>query len=135
MDFSDWFDFNNRVKQNMTLVKEVDGRTVTKQVKGSFNWLGFLFTFFYALFSQKYKTKDFLKKAAVPFVALILINFIAELTLGRGLAWVINLAGAIWYGFMFDTWFKNQLLANGYHIDNKAQVESDTGQHDFEQMG
>lgn len=82
--------------------------------------------------SQKYKTKDFLKKTAVPFVALILINFIAELTLGRGLAWVINLAGAIWYGFMFDTWFKNQLLANGYHIDNKAQVESDTGQHDFE---
>ncbi|BEI48162.1 hypothetical protein ACPT8I_07995 [Lactiplantibacillus plantarum] len=132
MDFSDWFDFNNRVKQDITLVKEVNGRTVTKQVKGSFNWLAFIFTFFYALFSQKYKTKDFLKKTAVPFVTLILINFIAELILGRELVLIINFAGNIWYGFMFDTWFKNQLVVNGYHVDNSAQSESDTGQHDFE---
>ena len=132
MDFSDWFDFNNRVKQDMTLVKEVDKRTVTKQVKGSFNWLALIFGFFYALFSQKYKTKDFLKKTAVPYVVLLLINIIAKLVLGNGLALIINIAGAVWYGFMFDTWFKNQLLANGYHIDNKARVESDTEQHDFE---
>ncbi|WP_103127246.1 hypothetical protein [Lactiplantibacillus paraplantarum] len=82
--------------------------------------------------SQKYKTKDFLKKTAVPFVTLILINFIAELILGRGLVLIINFAGNIWYGFMFDTWFKNQLVVNGYHVDNSAQSESDTGQNDFE---
>ena len=34
MDFSDWFDFNNRVKQNMTLVKEVNGRTAQNRYMG-----------------------------------------------------------------------------------------------------
>lgn len=26
----------------------------------------------------------------------------------------IGLLGDIWYGFMFETWFRNQLVANGY---------------------
>lgn len=132
MDFSDWFDFNNRVKEDMTLVKEVNGQLVTKQVKSGFNWLGFLFGFFYALFSKKYKTQDFLKKIAVPYVALILLNIIVDLLLGRGAEMVTNLVGPIWMGFMFDTWFRNQLLANGYHVDNHVQADNQAEQHDFE---
>lgn len=130
MDFSDWFDFNNRVKTDMTLVKEVNGQTVTKQVKGSFNWLGFIFTFFYALFSQKYKTQDFLKKTAVPFVALILLNILVMAIAGSGVQLIINVLGAVWYGFMFDTWFRNQLLANGYHVVDT--VKNEATPHDFE---
>ncbi|RRK09215.1 hypothetical protein D1831_14060 [Lactiplantibacillus garii] len=132
MDFSDWFDFNNRVKQDMTLVKEVNGQTVTKQVKGSINWLALIFTGFYAMFSQKYKTKDFLQKALVPFVALILLNIIVNLLLGNMIELITNIAGAVWYGLMFDTWFKNQLIANGYHVQNGGQAKVTTDQHDFE---
>lgn len=132
MDFSDWFDFKNRVKQDTTLTKEVNGQTVTKQVKGSFNWLAFIFTFFYALFTQKYKTKDFLKKAAVPFVVLILINIIVGSITDPDIGFIVNIGGAVWYGFMFDTWFKNQLIANGYSVDNSVHSEQSSEHQDFE---
>ncbi|CAM3210612.1 hypothetical protein [Lactiplantibacillus plajomi] len=129
MDISDWFDFNNRVKHDMTLVKEVNGQVVTKHVKGSINWLAIIFTFFYALFSQKYKTKDFLKKTAIPFVALIVLNGLIQVIFGSTIGTIINFAGAIWYGLMFDTWFRNQLLANGYHVDNQAQANATANQN------
>lgn len=117
MDFSDWFNFSQRVKQDHVLVKVTNGQADRKTVRGSINWLALIFTFFYALFSQKYRTPGFIQKAAVPFVALIGINMIAEMLVGSGLQVVINLAGAVWYGLMFDTWFENQLLANGYQIE------------------
>ncbi len=132
MNFSDLFDFNNRVKNDMTLVKDVNGQKVTKQVKGSINWMALIFTGFYAMFSQKYKTKGFLQKALVLFVALIVINLIVRPILGNVIGMIVNLAGAVWYGLMFDTWFKNQLIANGYHVEENGHDERNVAQHDVE---
>jgi len=32
----------------------------------------------------------------------------------------INILGAVWYGAMFNTWFRNQLLVNGYQVQKNA---------------
>ncbi|AVK63790.1 hypothetical protein C5Z26_06575 [Lactobacillus sp. CBA3606] len=122
MTFADWFNFSGRVKQDLTLVKTVDGQVITKKVRGSFNWWAFLFTWFYALFSMRYRTQFFLVKALVPFLALMTINMLAEVLVATGLQLVINLLGGIWYGYMFDTWFKNQLIVNGYQVQDESQA-------------
>ncbi|MBP5835414.1 hypothetical protein [Lactiplantibacillus plantarum] len=131
MDFSDWFDFNNRVKQDLTLVKEVNGQVVTKQVKGSFNWLAWLFNWLYVLLTQKYKTRGFVKKALVPMVAIYIADAVVLMIFGQLIGSVFGLVSGIWYGMMFDTWFKNQLIVNGYHVDNRFQT-GNNGQQNFE---
>ncbi|MDV0430519.1 hypothetical protein RXV91_06470 [Lactiplantibacillus sp. DA1] len=131
MDFSDWFDFNNRVKQDMTLVKEVNGQVVTKQVKGSFNWMAWIFNWLYVLLTQQYKTRGFVKKALVPMVAIYIAGAAVMMIFGQLIGGIFGLVSGIWYGMMFDTWFKNQLIANGYHVDNRFQA-GNNGQQDFE---
>ncbi|MFD1421308.1 hypothetical protein [Lactiplantibacillus songbeiensis] len=121
MDFAALFDFSHRVTKDTVMVKTVDGQVDRKVVKGSFNWLGFLFTWFYAVLSSKYKTPGFGTKAAVPFVLLIVVNILAQLILGDVLSRIVNIAGAVWFGLMFDTWFKQQLIKNGYtEVVNQA---------------
>lgn len=113
MDLSDLFNFNDRVTKDTVMVKDVDGKHDEREVKAGFNWLGGLFTWFYALFSQKYKTEGFIKKTAVPFVIGIVVNLILQ-EINYALYGIANIAELVWFGFMFDTWFRNQLLANGY---------------------
>lgn len=131
MDISDWFDFKQRVTQDMTLVKTVDGRTVTKQVKGSFNWLAWIFSWIYVLATQKYKTAGFVKKAIIPVVALYVADLLVVIILGNTIGFIFNVAGSVWYGLMFDTWFKNQLIANGYHVAHSVQAD-ESGQQNVE---
>ncbi|MCI1700784.1 MULTISPECIES: hypothetical protein [Liquorilactobacillus] len=111
MDLSDLFDFSGRVKENMVFEKEINGKMDVREVKTGFNWLGGIFTLFYALFSNVYKTEGFVKKVAVPFVISIVVNVILERS---ALGIIVNLAEGAWFGLMYDTWFKNQLIANGY---------------------
>lgn len=132
MDFSDWFDFNNRVKKDMVLVKEVNGQLITKQVRGSFNWLAWIFNLLFIFLTQKYKTQGFIQKALIPWLAILIADTIVTLTLGQLIGSIFGLAISIWYGFMFDTWFKNQLIANGYHVDSTITAESINNRHDFE---
>ncbi|QIG37094.1 hypothetical protein IBB3154_1629 [Ligilactobacillus salivarius] len=35
---------------------------------------------------------------------------------------IVNLAEGIWFGLMYDTWFKNQLVANGY-VEKREESE------------
>lgn len=128
MDFSDWFDFKHRVKQDVTLIKEVNGQLVTKQVKGSFNWMAFLFNWLYPLLTQKYKTRGFVQKTLIPIAGMIIADILVLLVFGVMIELIFTLVSEIWYGMMFDTWFKNQLIANGYHVDNRYQVETGSPQ-------
>ncbi|RRK09580.1 hypothetical protein D1831_11940 [Lactiplantibacillus garii] len=112
--WSEWFGFKSRVKENMVFTKTENGETSTKVVYGTFNWWALLFTWFYALFSVRCRTPFFVIKTAVPFLALVLVNMLAQLLFTENVALTINVLGAIWYGFMFETWFKNQLVDNGY---------------------
>ncbi|CAM3154769.1 hypothetical protein [Lactiplantibacillus plajomi] len=115
-ELSEWFGVNHRVKQNMVFTKTIEGYTLTKKVYGSFNWWAFLFTWFYALFSLRCRTSFFVLKTAVPFLGLIVINLLAQLFFSENISLVINILGAVWYGTMFETWFKNQLVENGYQL-------------------
>ena len=98
----------------MVFTKTINGETSTKKVYGSFNWWALFFTWFYALFSQRCRTPFFVIKAAVPFLAMVLVNMLAQLFFTENIALTINLLGDVWYAFMFETWFKNQLVENGY---------------------
>lgn len=120
MTFADWFNFRGRVKQDQVLVKTVDGQEDTKVIPGSFNVLAFLFTWFFALFSYRYRTPFFIVKALVPFLALMTVNMLAGVLFNTLVQAVINLLGAFWYGAMFNTWFRNQLLVNGYQVQKTA---------------
>ncbi|WP_318765192.1 hypothetical protein [Lactiplantibacillus carotarum] len=111
---SEWFGFKTRVKENMVFTKTENGETSTKQIYGSFNWWAFLFTWFYALFSERCRTPFFMIKSAVPFLAMMLVNMLAQLLFSVNVALTINVIADIWYGFMFETWLKNQLVENGY---------------------
>lgn len=124
MNFAELFDFNNRIKENVTMTKVVDGRVVRKNVKTSFNWMGGIFTIFYALFSQKYKTEGFVTKIAVPFVIALVANVIVSSTMGSVIYFILGIAELFWFGSMYDTWFKNQLLANGFVEEKKDQNEN-----------
>jgi len=111
---SEWFGFNKRVKQDMVFTKTENGETSTKKVYGRFNLWAFLFTWFYGLFSRRCQIPFFMIKTAVPFMGLIFFNTVIQLIFTEQIALTINVLGAIWYGFMFETWFKNQLIADGY---------------------
>lgn len=128
MDTSDWFDFNNRVKQDETLVKEVNGQLVAKQVKGSFNWMAFLFNWIYVLATQRYKTRGFVKKALIIALVMWIAEIVVTIILGGTVGSLFAIVALIWYGLMFDTWFEHQLIANGYHVDNQVTLNS----QDFE---
>jgi len=54
--------------------------------------------------------------ALVPFLALMTVNMLAGVLFNTLVQAVINLLGAFWYGAMFNTWFRNQLLVNGYQV-------------------
>ena len=74
-----------------------------------------------------------MKKALIPFAALVVvINLVVMMVLGGAIEGIVNIAGAIWNGFMFVTWFRNQLIANGYHVEESDHVASNTEHHDFE---
>ncbi|MFB9768688.1 hypothetical protein [Lactiplantibacillus modestisalitolerans] len=111
---SEWFGFKKRVKHNMIFTKTVNGQTITKRVYARFNWWALLFNWFYALFSPRCQTPFFALKAAVPFLAMVLINMITQTFFNQDVYMVVGLITAIWYGFMFETWFRNQLVANGF---------------------
>ena len=111
---SEWFGFNRRVKHDMTFTKTINGETSTKKVYARFNVWALLFTWFYALFSILCRTPFIALKTAVPFLGMVLLNMVVQLFFTEQIALSINLLGDIWYGFMFETWFRNQLIANGY---------------------
>ncbi|KRL02377.1 hypothetical protein [Liquorilactobacillus capillatus] len=123
MNFAELFGFNDRVLQDTVMVREINGKTIKKQVKGSFNWLGGIFTIFYAVFSQKYKTTGFVAKIAIPFVIALVVNIIVSSAMGSVISLILNLAELAWFGSMYDTWFKNQLLANGYTEEGTTENE------------
>ncbi|MFC6164689.1 hypothetical protein ACFP3T_08410 [Lactiplantibacillus dongliensis] len=114
MDFAALFDFSHRVTKDTVMVKTVDGQVDRKVVKGSFNWLGFLFTWFYAVLSSKYKTPGFGTKVGIPLIVMIVINLALQVILGRSLSLIVDLVWSVLNGLMFDTWFKQQLIKNGY---------------------
>lgn len=119
MDVSDLFNFSGRIKENMVFEKKINGKMDVREVKAGFNWLGGIFTLFYAMFSNIYKTEGFVKKIAVPFAIAVVINIVLERS---SLGIIVNLAEGIWFGLMYDTWFKNQLVANGY-VEKKEESE------------
>lgn len=112
--WSEWFGLKDRVREDMVFTKTEHGETRTKRVYGSFNWWALLFTWFYALFSERCRTRYFVIKAAVPFLGMMVVNTLAQLLFTTNVALVINLLGDIWYATMFETWFRNQLIDNGY---------------------
>jgi len=114
MNFEELFDFSHRVTQDTVIVKTVNGQVDQKVVKGSFNWLGGIFTWFYAVLSVKYRTPGFGTKILVPFALACVVNLVAEWIISLGFGTVLSLAEVAWFGIMYDTWFKNQLLKNGY---------------------
>lgn len=136
MDFSDLFDFGHRVTEDKTMSKVVNNQEVVKQIRGSFNWLAAFFSLFYAIFSQKYKTKGFVAKIAVPFVVMFVANLVFYAVLGNLGRLLSNIAGFVWVGMMFDTWFEHQLIANGYHEQMTNQMSqtasSSNSNQDFE---
>lgn len=111
---SEWFGFNKRARHDMTFTKTINGETSTKQVYGHFNVWALLFTWFYALFSVRCRTPFFLLKTAVPFLGMLSLNMVTQLFFSDQVVMSIGLLGDIWYGFMFETWFRNQLVSNGY---------------------
>lgn len=120
MQLSDWFNFSGRVKHEMVMVKIVDNHEVIKYVHGSFNWLAALLTWFYALFSSKYKTRGFAGKVAVPFIFLWVINMVTVDVLSDISYAILMVLEFVWFGLMFDTWFAKQLLSNGYQVKTDA---------------
>jgi len=112
--FAEWFNLKQRVKHDRVFEKEVNGERQTKKVYGSFNWWALLFTWFYAVLSPRCQTKFFAIKSAVPFLAMLLVNMIMRLFFVENVALIVSLIGDVWYGLMFETWFRNQLIANGY---------------------
>ena len=122
MNTKDWFDFSHRVTRDEVLVKTVDGRQDVKMVRGSFNWLAVLFNWIYVLVTTKYKTPGFAKKFLVIFCAGSAVITLLMLLLGIGIGFIMELAMYAWIGLMFDTWFKNQLLANGYHVQTATEA-------------
>jgi len=111
---AEWFDLKHRVKQDIVFEKTENGTKMTRKVYGSFNWWALLFTWFYAVLSPRCQTRFFAIKAAVPFLAMLLINMVLRLFFVENVTLIISLIGDIWYGLMFETWLKNQLVANGY---------------------
>lgn len=107
MDLSDLFNFNDRITKDTVMLKDVNGKHYEREIKTGFNWLGGIFTWFYALFSQKYQTEGFIKKTAVPFVIGIVVNLVLQ-EISYALYGIANIAEVVRFGFMFDTWFQNQ---------------------------
>lgn len=116
MTQTNWIDFNHRVTSDLTLVKEINGQQDVQHVKAGFNWLAALFTGIYPLVSQRYRTTGFVKKAWIPIFAIWVLDIIAQIVFGQLMSLVVNLAGLVIYGMMFDSWYRDQLLANGYRI-------------------
>ncbi|MFC6180235.1 hypothetical protein [Lactiplantibacillus daowaiensis] len=113
---AEWFGFKQRVKQDLIFEKEENGTTITKRVYGRFNLWALLFTWFYALFSPRCQIRYFSLKSAVPFLAMLSLNMIVSLFFTENVVMAVGLIGDIWYGIMFETWFKNQLVADGYQL-------------------
>lgn len=111
---SEWFGFKQRVKSNVVFTKTVNGQTDVRPVHAAFNWWALLFTWFYGLFSIRCRTPFFLIKTAVPFLAMLCLNMTVQLFFKDNVVMTIGLIGDIWYGFMYETWFRNQLIDNGY---------------------
>lgn len=116
MDLSDLFAINRRVRGTRYLVKQVDQRMVSKRVPAKFNWLAFIFTAFYAVFSRQYRTRGFIAKLFGDLLLLVLINCGLSY-LFEGSDWLWNIIEAVYFGSMFDTWYYNQLRKNGYRED------------------
>ncbi|RRK09584.1 hypothetical protein D1831_11960 [Lactiplantibacillus garii] len=118
MDISDWFDFSHRVQSETVLVKEVNGQVESKTVRGSFNWMAVLFNWIYVLATKQYRTPGFIQKfITIDIVGSVVCSAVYFL-LGTFLGLVVSLAMYVWIGMMFDTWFKDQLLVNGYHVQS-----------------
>lgn len=104
LDLSDFFAINHRVGGVKTMTKLVNGQRVTKEVAGRFSWLAFFFTAFYAVFSQKYRTRGFIPKLFVILLILVLINLGLSYLFDDS-DWVWNSIEAVYFGLMFDTWY------------------------------
>lgn len=117
---NDWFDFGHRVTGETTLVKMIDGQPDVKVVKAGFNWLAVLFNWLYVLVSAKYQTPGFRQKFLIRFFGATAVVALVTIILGQLLGMLLGLAMEVWIGLLFDTWFKNQLLANGYHVQVAA---------------
>ncbi|RRK09213.1 hypothetical protein D1831_14050 [Lactiplantibacillus garii] len=123
MDLSDLFAINGRVSGTKTMIKQVNGQTVKKLVIGKFCWWAFFFTAIYAAVSKKYRTKGFVAKMFVILLILVLINFGLSY-LFDGTDWLWNLLEGVYFGLMFNTWYYDQLIKNGYQeVHNHQPVE------------
>ncbi|QGQ38611.1 hypothetical protein [Lactiplantibacillus plantarum] len=120
MDLSDLFAVNKRIIGTKIMSKQVNGRTIEKTVVGGFCWWAFFFTAFYAMFSKKYKTKGFITKMMVNLLILVLINCGLSYLFDDS-DWLWNFAEAIYFGLMFNTWYYNQLIRNGYHENHQHE--------------
>lgn len=120
MDVSDLFAVNKRVKGTKVMIKQVNAQRVEKPVSGKFSWWAFFFAAFYAVFSKKYRTKGFIPKMFVNVVILVLINCGLSY-LFDDTDWLWNLIEAIYVGLMFNTWYYDQLVKNGYQESHDQQ--------------
>ncbi|BEI48164.1 hypothetical protein ACPT8I_08005 [Lactiplantibacillus plantarum] len=118
MDVSDLFAINKRVSGTKIMVKQVNGRSVEKTVVGKFCWWAFFFGAFYAVFSKKYRTKGFISKMFINVLIIVLLNCGLSY-LFDDTDWLWNLMEAIYLGLMFNTWYYDQLIKNGYQEDHK----------------
>lgn len=118
MDVSDLFAVNKRVSGTKIMVKQVNGRSVEKAVVGKFCWWAFFFGAFYAVFSKKYRTKGFISKMFINVLIIVLLNCGLSY-LFDDTDWLWNLMEAIYLGLMFNTWYYDQLIKNGYQEDHK----------------
>lgn len=116
MDLTDLFAVNRRITGTRIMTKWVNGRVVEKPVTGKFCWLAFFFAAFYAAFSKKYRTKGFIPKMFVMVLILVLINCGLSY-LFDDTDWLWDLLEGIYIGLMFNTWYYDQLVKNGYQED------------------
>ena len=118
MDLSDLFAVNKRIIGTKIMSKQVNGKAIEKTVLSGFCWWAFFFTVFYAMFSKKYKSKGFVTKVFVNVLILILINCGLSYLFDNS-DWLWNFVEAIYVGLMFNTWYYNQLIKNGYQEDHE----------------
>jgi RNA polymerase subunit RPABC4/transcription elongation factor Spt4 len=113
MNFSDLFDFKNRVQRDTVMISDMNGVHDERLAKKGFNWLGALFMYFYVLFSEKYNVHGFGKKMVIIYFVWNLLVCVLSI-ISPIIALILIVVGFIWIGLMFDTWFRDQLIISGY---------------------
>lgn len=132
MNFSQYFDFKNRVISDQSYEKVVNDKEVYKQVSGKYNWWAFFFCGFYALFTNEYKTRGFVKRVWIIYGIEIAFNIVITIAISQEVQGIFSLAEAVFNGYMFNSWYRDQLVENGYQLTNDPAAIETVDNNDFE---